>query len=549
MKKILLTILCLTLISSFVFANTTPFVDVEITSSNLISCDRNKILGSITVTNSSELYSPELYYVTTLSLLKPVEEGSQLTSSEPYYQFEPIKFDLGAYEEKTLYFDYKFPKMLPYNQYALSIEIYSDTTPLSTVPQIIHLGDWGYDINQLTTNSPHYWKIGNEKILPDSGPTFKLGETPIGVIELTANNDFTAQPEFTVYKRLRTYEPIPIKVEKGNAISFKANETKKVELKFPTFKEPESYEIYVRFLDENGNQVSQELPFRYVLSGASAKILSTNASYDTTTDSIKIDINTIGPADSSELENCSVIYRIYNLDDNSLIKEKNSTFTLTENVTKLEETIANIGTSGKIKIEASIIYGNVELTKSETTINLKRTIKSTEEQFIDLVGTKYYDAVKLLNGLGILNGYPDGTFKPANNITRAEFTVIATKLAKLDSSDIKSKLIFSDIADSHWAKDFIILAYENEIIKGYPDGTFKADNNVTYQEALTILLNVMNYQEDTKNGTLTWPDNYIFIAESLDMMKNLDEIDYTAPANRGDVALLTMEAYIKLKEI
>jgi len=549
MKKLLLTILCLTLIFSISFA--TPFVDVEITDSKLISCDGKKVLGSITVTNSSELYSPELYYVTTLSMLKPVEPGSKANPSESYYEFEPVQFDIGAYEEKTLYFEYKLPENIPTTNYALYTVISSNTTTLSSIPEIIYLGTWGTTQEYLNCESLHYWKIKGDKILPTTGPTYKTSEIPIGVIELTSTfeNDVTVTPEFTVYKRLKTYEPTPIKITEGKSITFKSGETKKVELEFPTFDQPESYQIFVKFLDKDGNQVSQELQFRYVLAGATAKILSTNASYDTTSDSIKVSINAIGPADSSTLEDCSIIYRIYNLADNTLIKEETSTHTLSSETTLIEEILTGIDTTGKIKVEASIEYKSEELATSSTTINLNRTIKTDTELFSDLVGTKYYEAVKLLNSLGILNGYPDGTFKPANNVTRAEFTVIATKLAKLDAADIKGGLTFSDVDDSHWAKNFIILAYENNIISGYPDGTFKADNNVTYQEALTILLNVMNYKDNVIASNLSWPENYISFANLLNMMKNLDEVDYASPAIRGDVALLTMEAYIKLKEI
>ena len=80
-----------------------------------------------------------------------------------------------------------------------------------------------------------------------------------------------------------------------------------------------------------------------------------------------------------------------------------------------------------------------------------------------------------MSALGIITGYPDGTFKPNKPITRAEFAAIA---ARFDETQSGKSATFSDVI-GHWAAKEIGIAYYNDWIKGYPDGTFKPDQNIT----------------------------------------------------------------------
>ena len=91
--------------------------------------------------------------------------------------------------------------------------------------------------------------------------------------------------------------------------------------------------------------------------------------------------------------------------------------------------------------------------------------------------------------MSYLRGYPDGTFRPERNITRAEAAVIFSKLLGADES-ITARLsdTYSDMKDDHWAAWAIKYASDLGLFVGYPDGTFKPDQNITRAEFATVVL-------------------------------------------------------------
>jgi len=95
-------------------------------------------------------------------------------------------------------------------------------------------------------------------------------------------------------------------------------------------------------------------------------------------------------------------------------------------------------------------------------------------------------------------GYGNGEVRPQNNITRAEVTAIA---ARFDNDGDKTAAKFSDIAN-HWAKDEISIAYNNGWITGYPDGTFGPQRDITRAETMTLVNRVLNRQPETEDDLL-----------------------------------------------
>ena len=92
----------------------------------------------------------------------------------------------------------------------------------------------------------------------------------------------------------------------------------------------------------------------------------------------------------------------------------------------------------------------------------------------------------LFNG-NIIKGYTDGTFRPEAPITRAEFATMAAKFDNLQSGN-KSK--FTDIF-GHWAEEYITSSEIKGWVKGYPDLTFKPDEDITRAEAISLINNVL----------------------------------------------------------
>ena len=143
------------------------------------------------------------------------------------------------------------------------------------------------------------------------------------------------------------------------------------------------------------------------------------------------------------------------------------------------------------------------LTEDVRTANLSRS-----NRYFDVAASEWYNtAVSTLSSMGIITGYPDGTFRPNAYITRAEFAAIA---ARFDPSGDKTTASFRDILN-HWAKDEISIAYNNSWVDGYPDGTFGPQRNITRAETMTLVNRVLNRRPETEEDLLPemtiWTDN------------------------------------------
>ena len=112
---------------------------------------------------------------------------------------------------------------------------------------------------------------------------------------------------------------------------------------------------------------------------------------------------------------------------------------------------------------------------------------ATENRYSDVsAGQWYNNAVSTMTRAGIVNGYPDGTFRPNAPITRAEMAKIIALFAKLEPSAER----FPDTA-GHWAEPYIRLAAGSGWIEGYPDSTFRPDRAITRAETVTMIDRVL----------------------------------------------------------
>ena len=138
-----------------------------------------------------------------------------------------------------------------------------------------------------------------------------------------------------------------------------------------------------------------------------------------------------------------------------------------------------------------------------------RTANSTQSNSLSDVsrGQWFNHAISTLSSMGIVKGNPDGTFDPDAPITRAEFAAIA---ARFDDKNTDTSSKFTDIA-SHWAKNEIGIAANKGWINGYPDGTFRPNQYITRAEAMTLVNRVLNRlpenSSDLLDSMIKWPDN------------------------------------------
>ena len=107
-------------------------------------------------------------------------------------------------------------------------------------------------------------------------------------------------------------------------------------------------------------------------------------------------------------------------------------------------------------------------------------------------GAWYYDYIAKAEAAGILKGYEDGSFRPQGEITRAEFAAIATRFDKLSPVPIA----FTDVANDYWARDAIAAAYGKGWIAGYEDNTFRPAQNIKRSEVATLTNRVLNRYAD-----------------------------------------------------
>lgn len=154
----------------------------------------------------------------------------------------------------------------------------------------------------------------------------------------------------------------------------------------------------------------------------------------------------------------------------------------------------------------------------------------------------YAEAVNVLSSLAILQGNPDGTFKPDATITRAEFAAVVCRANGLESAanGAKGTTAFTDVAADHWASGYINMATQSGIIKGYGDGTFGPEDTVKYEQAIKMLVVSLGYtpKAETMGG---YPSGYLAIAAQKDITAGASG-NAGEPATRATVARLVYNA-------
>lgn len=160
-------------------------------------------------------------------------------------------------------------------------------------------------------------------------------------------------------------------------------------------------------------------------------------------------------------------------------------------------------------------------------------------EFPDIEGYEFEAEVRRLASLGVIAGYPDGTFRPEEAVTRAEFAKMIVVMLGLENAAnlMKGQAVsFSDVPATHWASGYINVAEMKGVVNGYPDGTFKPEGSITYAEALKMILTAMGYHEEGF-VVLRWPTTWIIQAAEIGLDEDV-EVLANLPISRGEVAKL-----------
>lgn len=154
---------------------------------------------------------------------------------------------------------------------------------------------------------------------------------------------------------------------------------------------------------------------------------------------------------------------------------------------------------------------------------------------------KNAEAIDVLSSLGIIKGYEDGTFKPDKEVTRAEITSLLMRLLNMSiTGTTVADSGYTDVANNHWAVYDIKTASGLGIIKGYGDGNFGPEASVTFEQAVKMVVAMLGYESEAINKG-GWPDGYVSQGRDLGLLKNA-EMAQTEPAPRKIIAQILYNA-------
>lgn len=188
-------------------------------------------------------------------------------------------------------------------------------------------------------------------------------------------------------------------------------------------------------------------------------------------------------------------------------------------------------TSGSHKLTAEVSSNGEYITSKDYTLNINADPSAELNSLNDIQKT----ALDYCKSKNVLSGYEDGTIKPYNHITRAEFASMTARLFGLSSDN---SCTFDD-AYSHWASKYIAACVNNGAIAGIGNNLFAPDSNVTFEQSVKILTVTAGLTDGKDLESMGgYPQAYINIGENSGILKNLSSAEIGGAITRIDVAML-----------
>ena len=177
-----------------------------------------------------------------------------------------------------------------------------------------------------------------------------------------------------------------------------------------------------------------------------------------------------------------------------------------------------------------------------TVANRPQAPTSSGSGFSDVnSGAGYAPAVAAMSSAGIITGYPDGTFKPYNTLTRAEAAVIICRLNgnfNLGSS----YTVFTDVTSSYsWASGYIAKANNLGIINGVGNNRYNPGGTLTGEQWIKMAVCWLGLESDAQRSG-GWPDGYVTVARNNGLLNSVSITNYKSTISRADACVIANNA-------
>lgn len=133
-------------------------------------------------------------------------------------------------------------------------------------------------------------------------------------------------------------------------------------------------------------------------------------------------------------------------------------------------------------------------------------------------------SISRLSGLGIMQGDENGDFNENNGVTRAEFCAMTARLRQVDEIGAGMSPVFSDVHQSHWAYNAIMIMHNMGIINGRSETIFDPDAGVTFNEAVKMLIAALGYSSVAKEAG-EYPQGELKVASSIGLFKGVTPVN------------------------
>ena len=156
--------------------------------------------------------------------------------------------------------------------------------------------------------------------------------------------------------------------------------------------------------------------------------------------------------------------------------------------------------------------------------------------FPDINGyEEFAEAVAYVNEAGIMIGDNNGNFNPYTTVNRAEMATIVCRMLNVDK-DLATSTQFTDVPVGHWANGYVGKAASLGIVNGYGGGKFGPSDDVTYEQAVTMIIRAWGGEPEAKELG-GYPEGYLTMANNYSLLKGVSA-KKGEPLSRADIAII-----------